>query len=378
MVTLDRWEFEKLLDEAAKKEDVQVTMINDLWVAEYNKILKNEFVRFCAESDLDYDPNWQDNFSNYWTRDFSDQFNFTNREYTKLSPLLVKVFNEAIDDFKARGESSGEIDFRECCDILFDCYVENLYNEQKHEIDGEIMRAKELKKYYGLPFVKTNTQQLTQDQNKDLENDYDEFFYLDSKHNAEQMVEIRLGLESGVDVSLYGNPKFNHDQMKQIREGLENGLDVNDVTIYADPKFSKEQMFMIRLGLEKDLNVSIYADPKYNYKQMAEIREGLKDGLDVSAYADPKYDWEQMAAIYQGLKDGLDVSVYTDMKYDGDQMHELYLGLKEGLDVSAYADEKNDWEQMEKLRLGLKKDLANKQAHPAMQLNKPTGKGLER
>lgn len=273
MFTSDQWRFKHLTDVTARKEDIKVLSINESSVAAFDRMLKNEFVKFCVESDLDYDPNWQDSLSNYWTRDFSDQFNFTDKEYVKLSPLLVRTFSEAEanNDFKVRQESSGEMDFREYCGILFDCYVEHLYNEQKYEINAEILQAKELKKWHVLPFLKTNSQQLTQDQNKDLENDLDEFFYLDSKHNAGQMVEIRLGLEDGVDVS-------------------------------------------------------IYADPKYNYKQMAEIRKGLKDGLD----------------------------------------------------VSLYADEKNNWEKMEKIRLGLKKDLANKQAHPAVQLNKPTGKGLER
>lgn len=94
MALFERWEFEKLLDEAIKKEDAQVTFIKDAWAAEYDKILKNEFVRFCAESDLDYDPNWGDDLSNYWTRDFSDQFNFTDREYVRLAPVLVRIFDD--------------------------------------------------------------------------------------------------------------------------------------------------------------------------------------------------------------------------------------------------------------------------------------------
>lgn len=59
-------------------------------------------------------------------------------------------------------------------------------------------------------------------------------------------------------------------------------------------------------------------------------------------------------------------------------MHELYLGLKENLDVSTYADEKNDWKKMAEMRHSLEKSRANEQDRPVVQLNKPTGKGLER
>ncbi|MDU5530101.1 hypothetical protein [Negativicoccus succinicivorans] len=421
MFTSDQWRFKHLTDVTARKEDIKVLSINESSVAAFDRMLKNEFVKFCVESDLDYDPNWQDSLSNYWTRDFSDQFNFTDKEYVKLSPLLVRTFNEteANNDFKVRQESSGEMDFREYCDILFDCYVEHLYNEQKYEINAEILQAKELKKWHVLPFLKTNAQQLTQDQNKDLENDLDASISVDKKFNWDQMHEIRRGLEAGVDPSIYANPEYNWEQMRQIRFGLEDGVDVSlyadpkrswvqmkelrrslesgintdsqfnwdqinqlrlgfesdvDISIFENPEYDWAQMREIRRGLEAGVDVSIYANPKYDFAQMLQIRNGLQDGLDVSRYADPQFEWNQMDVIRVGLENSIDVNVYADPKFNWYQMHALLSGLKEGLDVSVYADSKYDWQQMCKMRDNLK----TQHDRPVVQLNKSTGKGLER
>ncbi len=53
--------------------------------------------------------------------------------------------------------------------------------------------------------------------------------YARSEFNAEQMREIRLGLEKGLDVSVYARPEFNWEQMEQIRFGLEKRLNVSRV-----------------------------------------------------------------------------------------------------------------------------------------------------
>ena len=55
-------------------------------------------------------------------------------------------------------------------------------------------------------------------------------------------------------------------------------------------------------------------------------------------------------------------------------MLELRKGLEEGLDVSVYADPKYDWRQMREIC----HDLEVHQDRSAVQLSKPTGKGLER
>ena len=74
----------------------------------------------------------------------------------------------------------------------------------------------------------------------------------------------------------YTKQKFNIYQLNEIRYGLGGGIEPPvDVNVYADPKYSADQMFQIRLGLNK-VNVNVYADQKYDDHQMAAIRNGLE------------------------------------------------------------------------------------------------------
>lgn len=72
--------------------------------------------------------------------------------------------------------------------------------------------------------------------------------------------------------------------------------------INKDNLFRANQMEEIRRGLQENLDVSIYAKPEFNFVQMQEIRFGLEDNLDISIYAKPEFHWEQMWEIRRGLE----------------------------------------------------------------------------
>ncbi|MDU1056611.1 MAG: hypothetical protein E7A37_06165 [Negativicoccus succinicivorans] len=91
-----------------------------------------------------------------------------------------------------------------------------------------------------------------------------------------------------------------------------------------------------------------------------------------------RFDKYQQQQIQFGLEEGLDVKDYADPKFNADQMREIRYGLEKDLDASIYADPKNSWRQMKQMRLNLENGLKSQHDRPAVQLNKPTGKGLER
>jgi hypothetical protein len=97
---------------------------------------------------------------------------------------------------------------------------------------------------------------------------------------------------------------FSVNQLQEIYRGFKTvGINVG---IYADPAYNADQMEQIRLGLESKLIVSVYAKPEFNAAQMEEIRLGLKKGLNVSLYADPEICWQEMNNIRTGMEEILD------------------------------------------------------------------------
>ena len=199
--------------------------------------------------------------------------------------------------------------------------------------------------------------------------DYEEFIdCINSENKQEQSIQINKPTGNTME-------KFDYLQMDEIRFGQVAGL---DTSIYADPKFNWKQMSYIRQGLQEGLDVSWYAKPEFNSPQMLRIQLGLRKGLDVSWYAKPEFEWEQMQQIIYGLEEGLDVSAYADPKFHFSQMSQIRQGLERGLDILVYADPKINSFDMKKIRDGLEQGRETENVRPTMQLNKPTGKGLER
>ena len=105
------------------------------------------------------------------------------------------------------------------------------------------------------------------------------------------MEQIRLGLEKGLDMSMYAKSELDDLQMNQLclDEDEDEGI---DIMAYIKTEFNAEQLEQIRYGLEKDLDVSIYAKLEFNAKQMEQIRVGLEKekSQNVSEYAESEKD----------------------------------------------------------------------------------------
>ncbi|MDU2095108.1 MAG: hypothetical protein E7E73_00185 [Negativicoccus succinicivorans] len=311
-----------------------------------------------------------DDFKNY--QEFIDCVNSENENVIHSTKQAARNEIRTMNLKEFNKEQRREIESGQKSGVDVTIYADPKLNwAQMHEIRWGLQDGLDASLYADLKYDSDQMQQIR----LGLEDNLNVSIYADLKYEADQMSEIRFGLQDRLDVSAYADPKYNADQMRQIRWGLEKNL---DVSIYADPKFNEYQMLQIRAGLEQGIDVSVYADKKYDHNQMYQIFYGLKSGVDARIYADPKYDWEQMREIYQGLESGVDTSIYADPKYNSGQMEQLRLGLCAGVDVSAFADPEYNYEQMQVIRFGLEEGFEFKEVRPAVQLNKSTGKGLER
>lgn len=197
---------------------------------------------------------------------------------------------------------------------------------------------------------------------------------LDLGFTADQISEIKEGVEAGLDVSVYAKKEFYAIQMMQIRLGM---LDKLPVELYAKQDYDWFQMEEIRKGLKAGLDVSKYAFPKISYDKMRQIRKGLSEGIDLSKYTKLKagvlrqlrkahedhvniieyikegYETEQLEEIRKALKKGLNIKPYLTTELRGVSIHEICEGLESGLDVAPYAKIDYCWQQMREIRLGL-------------------------
>ena len=81
-------------------------------------------------------------------------------------------------------------------------------------------------------------------------------YFADSRYNAQQMKQIRLGLthtakERRALVKLYCNPRFSAEQMEQIRLGIENGLNIPQLKDFANENLNTTSMKERRETFEK-------------------------------------------------------------------------------------------------------------------------------
>lgn len=68
---------------------------------------------------------------------------------------------------------------------------------------------------------------------------------------------------------------FNKMQSRQLARGHIEGL---NYSIYENKEFTAEQMMEIRVGLDNKLDVSVYANPTYPAFAMSAIRECMMNG----------------------------------------------------------------------------------------------------
>lgn len=116
--------------------------------------------------------------------------------------------------------------------------------------------------------------------------------YWDIRLQAEQMKELRLMLEQGVDIEKeeYASPEVSVQQLQELRKLQERGYTTN----YEWKVMNAEQMREIRLGMEKGVDTKQYSWPAYDAEQMKQLRLGLEKGFDITNYKNPHFSAEQM------------------------------------------------------------------------------------
>lgn len=61
--------------------------------------------------------------------------------------------------------------------------------------------------------------------------------------NADQLKQIRLGMEHNIDIKQYAYPAYTNEQMRQLRLALQSKL---DIAAYRNPHFTEKQMYSMR------------------------------------------------------------------------------------------------------------------------------------
>ncbi len=202
----------------------------------------------------------------------------------------------------------------------------------------------------------------------------EKYAYMKKGFTADQVEEIKLGLEEGLDIELYEKKELYALQMREIRLGLMQELAVD---IYARPDFDWLQMEEIRLGLEQNLNVRMYAYPKISFDTMRQLRKALAEGINLSKYAglpagvlqelrlaikediniepyiEQGYDKEQLEQIRIALGNKINIKPYLDINMRGISLSQIRIGLEKNVDVSVYANLEYTWRQMREIRKGM-------------------------
>ena len=239
--------------------------------------------------------------------------------------------------------------------------------------------------------------------------------YAKSVFSAEQMKEIREGLEAGIDVSIYDGvgDVLEAKEMKKIKDALIAGVDTRVIKLWKEQRKEYSQKFELSAistcakngisignileqgydGKQIDLICRIlehypkmekklfnYINPKMQYYVIKFIAWGLifksdvrkyhklgrelnfeeakelirwhKEGFDITRYIET-YSFEQIENIYYGKKQAVDVSIYESEEFNSQQMYEIRIGLEDGVDVSKFADKKYNFHQMRAIRKGL-------------------------
>ncbi|MBP3921404.1 MAG: hypothetical protein J6D27_00360 [Ruminiclostridium sp.] len=124
--------------------------------------------------------------------------------------------------------------------------------------------------------------------------------YVNKGYSAAQMKEIRLGMVKGVSYELYAAPYISPRAMHEWRKALEKGVSDKTIIEYLciDGKnYTANQIKEIRLGLQDKQDVKLYANPDFTSEQMKEIRLGQKAGVNAELYADLSFSSAQMKKL---------------------------------------------------------------------------------
>ncbi len=118
--------------------------------------------------------------------------------------------------------------------------------------------------------------------------------------SAEQMKELRLGLRAGMDVSEWNSKYISADVMRELRKYDKQGIKLQDKHIDAS-KYDAQQLKEIRLGINQKVTIKHYLNPEYTAEQMKEIRLGQRANLKSEIYESPDFSAEQMRMLRHRL-----------------------------------------------------------------------------
>lgn len=140
--------------------------------------------------------------------------------------------------------------------------------------------------------------------------------YAKTEFNDNQMLEIYRGLKNGIDVTVYAKPEFDSYYMQQIRLAMETNHHEELFKFINAGNYTAEQLREIRLGLEVDLDVNKYANIEYSSELMKILREGIEKGLHPDVYLEYYYKGfttDQLAVIRDGYLAKVNVKLYANL-----------------------------------------------------------------
>lgn len=119
--------------------------------------------------------------------------------------------------------------------------------------------------------------------------------YWDIRLGADQMRQLRMMMEDGVDIQQagYTDPSIRVDQLEELRKTHKGGYTVD----YNWKAMDADQMREIRLGMEHGVKTQQYHWPAYSADQMRQLRLGLQAGMDITGYRNPHFTARQMYSI---------------------------------------------------------------------------------
>ena len=183
-----------------------------------------------------------------------------------------------------------------------------------------------------------------------------------TNYTIPQLMQIFLGQRASVPVSKYASLNFKAEQMHEVRLGLENGI---NVSFYCMPEaLTAKEMRLVRLCMMSGFQpttsgAAVVAETKKFQMIAVARRYQYKDSI----FRDFLFDGEQAEEICRGRKNGLhaELVLLVNPSFSSAQMREIRLGLEKGVDAESYSLADYSSAQMREIRLGLEKLLSHRQ-----------------
>lgn len=150
--------------------------------------------------------------------------------------------------------------------------------------------------------------------------------YAKTEFNHNQMREIYEGLKNGLDVTVYAKAEFDWYTMQQIRLAMETNHHEELFKFINTNNYTADQLREIRLGLEVDLSVDEYSNVEYSSELMRVLREGLEKGIRPDVYLEyyhKGFTTDQLAVIRDGFLAKVNVKLYANLTTPPEHMRTI-------------------------------------------------------